>query len=174
MRRFTALVLFGLLLTAGFARGEEEKKAEEAEDAEDYADEERAHLLVRKWIKEESAVQGRNVTVHLEVMNAGNRCGRDPGAPAAPRGSPESRQQRAPSLRTGGRAQEPESRPRQRPTRTRSRARARCCAAPRRTFSCPPPHLLTPSSPPNPPSPRQRRLLCVHQGRRDSRGLQAA
>lgn len=71
MASWKAILLFGLVLSAGLARAAEDNKAaSEAED--DYADEERAHLLVRKWIKDEVAVQGRNLTVHLEVYNAGN------------------------------------------------------------------------------------------------------
>jgi translocon-associated protein subunit beta len=74
MKAWKALLLFGLVLTAAVVRGEEEAEAStEAEDDEDYADTERAHLIVRKWFKEERAVQGRNLTVYLELYNAGNQ-----------------------------------------------------------------------------------------------------
>jgi len=75
MARWKAVLLFGLVLTAGLCRAAEEAEAaDEAEDEQDYADEERAFLIVRKYVKEELAVQGRNITVHVEAYNAGNRC----------------------------------------------------------------------------------------------------
>lgn len=83
MKRWQLVLLFGLVLTASLHRvaAEEDEAAdpeadvEDATDADedDYADTERAHLIVRKWFKEERAVQGRNVTVYLEIFNAGNR-----------------------------------------------------------------------------------------------------
>jgi translocon-associated protein subunit beta len=42
------------------------------EDVEDeYEDVERAHLIVRKFTNDELVVQGRNVTVTLEIFNGG-------------------------------------------------------------------------------------------------------
>jgi hypothetical protein len=83
-RSFKLALLLGLLACASLHRAAAEEEAAdveadvedapaagEAED-DDYADAERAHLIVRKWFKEEQAVQGRNITVHLEVYNAGN------------------------------------------------------------------------------------------------------
>jgi hypothetical protein len=76
MKAWKALLLFGLVLTAAAVRpaaaDDEAEASTEAED-DDYADAERAHLIVRKWFKEERAVQGRNLTVHLEVYNAGTQ-----------------------------------------------------------------------------------------------------
>lgn len=82
-RSWRALLLLGLLATAALhmAAGEEEPAAEEAaaEEAEDedYAEAERAHLIVRKYFKEELGVQGRNLTVHLELHNAGTATASD-------------------------------------------------------------------------------------------------
>ena len=74
MARWKAVFLFGLVLAAGLVRAEEAAAdSSDAEDDEDYNEPERAHLLVRKWFKEEEAVQGRNLTVHLELFNAGTR-----------------------------------------------------------------------------------------------------
>ncbi|KAI8474182.1 MAG: translocon-associated protein beta [Monoraphidium minutum] len=82
-RNLKLVLLFGLVLAASLQRvaaeegapdpeaDVEDAPAEEAED-DDYADADRAHLIVRKWFKEEQAVQGRNLTVYLEVFNAGN------------------------------------------------------------------------------------------------------
>lgn len=73
MAAWKAVLVFGLVLSAGLMQAHAaDKAASEAEDADDYADEERAHLLVRKWIKDETVVQGRNITIELEVHNAGN------------------------------------------------------------------------------------------------------
>lgn len=79
MANWKIVLLFGLVLTASLHRAtaaeeaeDASEAAEEAEDAEEYEAEERAHLIVRKWFKDERAVQGRNITVYLEVFNAGN------------------------------------------------------------------------------------------------------
>jgi hypothetical protein len=83
MARWQLVLLFGLVLSASLHRVASEEAADaevDVEDApasgevedEDYADTERAHLIVRKWFKEDQAVQGRNLTVNLEVYNAGN------------------------------------------------------------------------------------------------------
>ncbi|KIZ00592.1 translocon-associated protein subunit beta [Monoraphidium neglectum] len=88
MARWQLVLLFGLVLSASLHRVASEEAADadvdvedapasgEAED-EDYADTERAHLIVRKWFKEDQAVQGRNLTVNLEVYNAGNAAASD-------------------------------------------------------------------------------------------------
>jgi hypothetical protein len=70
MANWRFLLLAGLLLSAAvFVRADE--AAAEAEDEEDYQEAEKAHLIVRKYFKEDMGVQGRNLTVHLEVYNAG-------------------------------------------------------------------------------------------------------
>jgi hypothetical protein len=74
MARWKSLLVFGLLACAVLVNAAEEKKAAEEADDDDYAEEERAHLVIRKWIKEAQVVQGRNLTIHLEVFNAGSRC----------------------------------------------------------------------------------------------------
>ncbi|GBF98887.1 hypothetical protein Rsub_11525 [Raphidocelis subcapitata] len=71
MAQWKAILLFGLVLSAACLRPAAAEEAEDADD-EDYAEAERAHLIVRKWFKEERAVQGRNLTVHLELYNAGS------------------------------------------------------------------------------------------------------
>lgn len=82
-RNWKLLLVFGLLLSTALYRvaadeeatdGEAPAAAEEttdAEDDEDYQDADRAHLIVRKYFKDELGVQGRNLTVHLEIFNAG-------------------------------------------------------------------------------------------------------
>ena len=71
MASWKALILFGLVLSAAVYRVASEEAAAEAEDDEDYQEAEKAHLIVRKYFKEEMGVQGRNLTVHIEVYNAG-------------------------------------------------------------------------------------------------------
>jgi hypothetical protein len=78
------LLIFGLLLSASVVRiaAEEEAAAAgeaaaaEADDAddidEDYSEADKAHLIVRKYFKDELGVQGRNLTVYLEIYNAGS------------------------------------------------------------------------------------------------------
>lgn len=67
MKVWQGLFLTALLLVAS-ARAEEA-----AEEGDDYGGDERAHLIVRKYVKEDVAVQGRNLTVHVDVYNAGVR-----------------------------------------------------------------------------------------------------
>lgn len=43
-------------------------------DEDDYEDETRAFLLVKKALVEEVVVQGRNFTVKLDLFNAGEKC----------------------------------------------------------------------------------------------------
>ena len=38
---------------------------------DDYAEVERAHLVVRKAAKDDLVVMGRNVTIELEILNGG-------------------------------------------------------------------------------------------------------
>ncbi|WIA22976.1 hypothetical protein OEZ86_009897 [Tetradesmus obliquus] len=79
------LVIFGLLLSASVVRiaAEDEAPAageaaaadasDDAEDFdEDYSEADKAHLIVRKYFKDELGVQGRNLTVYLEIYNAGS------------------------------------------------------------------------------------------------------
>jgi hypothetical protein len=80
------LLIFGLLLSASVARiaAEDESPAageaaageassDDAEDIdEDYSEADKAHLIVRKYFKDELGVQGRNLTVYLEIYNAGS------------------------------------------------------------------------------------------------------
>lgn len=81
-----ALLLLGLLAGAALlqvavaedAEAAVEEAAGGAEDAEDdYAEIDRAFLVVRKYFKDEYAVQGRNLTVHLELFNAGTATAND-------------------------------------------------------------------------------------------------
>lgn len=77
------LLIFGLLLSTAVYRvvSDEEasdseasaasEDATDAEDDEDYSEADRAHLIVRKYFKDELGVQGRNLTVYIEVHNAG-------------------------------------------------------------------------------------------------------
>jgi hypothetical protein len=63
------VALLSVLLLAASVR------TEDAPEEDDYAgdSEERAHLIARKHIKEEVAVQGRNLTIFVDVYNAGVR-----------------------------------------------------------------------------------------------------
>lgn len=69
---FLLALLFSSQLLAVRAQDDE---AAIADDEDDYADAEetaeRAFLIVRKYIKEELAIQGENVTVFVEIYNAG-------------------------------------------------------------------------------------------------------
>ncbi|EFJ50017.1 hypothetical protein VOLCADRAFT_117033 [Volvox carteri f. nagariensis] len=40
-------------------------------DDDEYADVQRAHLIVRKFVKDELVVQGKNVTVEIDIYNSG-------------------------------------------------------------------------------------------------------
>lgn len=82
-KNWKLLLIFGLLLSSAVYRvvADEEaaegeaaaatEEATDAEDDEDYAEADRAHLIVRKYFTDELGVQGRNLTVYLEVYNAG-------------------------------------------------------------------------------------------------------
>jgi len=77
MAQWKALLLFGLVLTAASLRVVAAEDGEDADVEDEYAGEERAHLVVRKWLNlkaEEHVVQGRNLTVIVELHNAGIRC----------------------------------------------------------------------------------------------------
>jgi hypothetical protein len=77
MASWKALLLFGLVLTAASLRVEAAEEAADEVSDDEYAETERAHLIVRKFFglkPEERAVQGRNLTVHIELTNAGSRC----------------------------------------------------------------------------------------------------
>eukprot|EP00879_Flechtneria_rotunda_P000975 GHRR01001108.1.p1 GENE.GHRR01001108.1~~GHRR01001108.1.p1 ORF type:complete len:233 (+),score=63.54 GHRR01001108.1:429-1127(+) len=77
MSNWKLLLIFGLIASSAVLRSaaddapEAEAEAGEAEDDEDYQEADRAHLLVRKYFKEELGVQGRNLTVYIEIYNAG-------------------------------------------------------------------------------------------------------
>lgn len=63
-------VLIAALLFVGnlhSIRGEDDAAVED----EEYAEADRAHLVVRKAAKAELVVQGRNVTIEIEVLNGG-------------------------------------------------------------------------------------------------------
>lgn len=70
--RVLRLGLIGLLLSVAFQASwaSEEDVDVEVEDDE-YADVERAHLVVRKFVTDSSVVQGRNVTVTIDIYNTG-------------------------------------------------------------------------------------------------------
>lgn len=68
MAQWKALLLFGLVLSAAVYHV---ASSDEAEDDEDYETAEKAHLIVRKFFKQEMGVQGRNLTVYIDVYNAG-------------------------------------------------------------------------------------------------------
>lgn len=73
MASWKALFLFGLVLSVAVCR----VASEDAEDDEDYSEAEKAHLIVRKYFKEDMGVQGRNLTVHIDVYNAGTVTAKD-------------------------------------------------------------------------------------------------
>lgn len=76
MAAWRAALLFGLVLAAAAVAPAAAAAAADADD--DYADEERAHLVVRKFVsggdqpEGPTAVVGRNLTVTVELFNAGN------------------------------------------------------------------------------------------------------
>jgi hypothetical protein len=168
MRSWKAVLLFGLVLSAGLVRAAEEaaEPAEDAEDEQDYADEERAFLIVRKYIKEELAVQGRNLTVYIEAYNAGTRCVLHSegfnGSLQAAGGPPGGPLQIQPTS--------PRSHYRERATSSRRAAAARRCPACPNSQLCP--THTTDHSPPLPT--KQRRERRRDQGRRAAPGLCAA
>jgi hypothetical protein len=80
MAPWKALLLLGLVAcaaVAGVSASEEEAPSEGgAVEDDDYQEAERAFLVVRKYFqagKDEWGVQGRNLTVTIEVHNAGTR-----------------------------------------------------------------------------------------------------
>eukprot|EP00798_Chlamydomonas_sp_ICE-L_P031223 gene31223-6373_t len=68
LNTYAFLFVSVLLLTAG-SRAED--VADDAEDDE-YADMDRAHLVMRKSVTEEQVVQGRTVTVNIDIYNSGS------------------------------------------------------------------------------------------------------
>lgn len=77
MAQWKWFLLFALVMTSCWhkAYSEDDDAAAEAEDDDDddYAEPERAFLIVRKYFKEDLGLQGRNLTVNIEVYNAGVR-----------------------------------------------------------------------------------------------------
>lgn len=65
------LCLLALLLSSSFHAIRAD--GDVVEDDE-YADSERGFLIVRKFVKDEIVIQGRNVTVTVDIYNAGSRC----------------------------------------------------------------------------------------------------
>mmetsp|Transcript_2088 Transcript_2088/g.5149 ORF Transcript_2088/g.5149 Transcript_2088/m.5149 type:complete len:230 (-) Transcript_2088:194-883(-) len=63
--------LAALLLSAAFLAAPVRAQDEDVSDEDDYEDEERAFLLVKKSVVEDAVVQGRNFTVRLELFNVG-------------------------------------------------------------------------------------------------------
>lgn len=63
------LLLVSLLASTAFCRSSAADS--DAEDDDDYAEADHAHLIVRKYFKDEFGVQGRNLTVYVDVYNAG-------------------------------------------------------------------------------------------------------
>lgn len=77
-RSWLHLALLALVAASAFqqvAWAEEDEGVEDTatpdDENDEYADVERAHLVVRKYIKEEYVVQGRNVTVYIDIYNGG-------------------------------------------------------------------------------------------------------
>ncbi|GFR44549.1 hypothetical protein Agub_g5820 [Astrephomene gubernaculifera] len=64
-RGVLALLLASTLLLAPI------RAADSVVDDDEYADVQRAQLVVRKFVKEELVVQGKNVTVELDIFNSG-------------------------------------------------------------------------------------------------------
>lgn len=70
--KYLCLAIFALLSCAQYVRAaEEEEAAPVVIEDDEYGDSERAFLVVRKFVKEEVVVQGRNMTVKLHVYNGG-------------------------------------------------------------------------------------------------------
>lgn len=63
-----ALLLASALLINPIVRAEDE-----GVDDDEYADTARAMLIVRKFTKEDIVVQGKNVTVEVDIFNSGIR-----------------------------------------------------------------------------------------------------
>jgi hypothetical protein len=70
MKAWHCLLIGALLLAGNFHSARAEEEAEAVED-DDYVEADRAHLVVRKSAKDELVIQGRNVTVEIEVLNGG-------------------------------------------------------------------------------------------------------
>ncbi|PNH08416.1 hypothetical protein TSOC_005021 [Tetrabaena socialis] len=71
-RRQIAWGIFALVLSSALLLGPVRAEDDDgASDDDEYADASRAHLVVRKWCKEELVVQGKNVTVDIDIFNAG-------------------------------------------------------------------------------------------------------
>lgn len=75
MATWKFLILFGLILSSGlykvYAEDDAEDSTEVEDEDDDYADADRAHLVVRKTIDQDLGVQGRNLTFTIELHNAG-------------------------------------------------------------------------------------------------------
>jgi hypothetical protein len=69
------LMLLALVCLAAPSRADDD---DETPDEEDYADVDRAHLIISKTFKADVGVQGRNLTVEIRVYNAGSRCSCEP------------------------------------------------------------------------------------------------
>eukprot|EP00873_Tetraselmis_striata_P013976 jgi/Tetstr1/434240/TSEL_023350.t1 len=89
--------LAALLLSAAFLAAPVRAQDEDVSDEDDYEDEERAFLLVKKSVVEDAVVQGRNFTVRLELFNVGATCA--PANTPAPLLTPHA----PPTLGPGGR-----------------------------------------------------------------------
>ncbi|GLI71465.1 hypothetical protein VaNZ11_016691 [Volvox africanus] len=64
---FLALLLATSLMIVPIRADEDEGVI----DDDEYADVQRAHLVIRKFVKEELVVQGKNVTVEIDIYNSG-------------------------------------------------------------------------------------------------------
>lgn len=73
MRPNACRLLFGLLFVAALVVAPSFCRA--AEEAEDYADEDKAALIARKSITGSNVLVGGNLTVTIDIYNAGTRCG---------------------------------------------------------------------------------------------------
>mmetsp|Transcript_35736 Transcript_35736/g.63731 ORF Transcript_35736/g.63731 Transcript_35736/m.63731 type:complete len:230 (-) Transcript_35736:247-936(-) len=63
--------LAALLLCASFLAAPVRAEGDVVDEEDDYEDEERAFLLVKKSVVEENVVQGQNFTVRLDLFNVG-------------------------------------------------------------------------------------------------------
>jgi hypothetical protein len=66
--------LAALLLCASFLAAPVRAEGDVVDEEDDYEDEERAFLLVKKSVVEENVVQGQNFTVRLDLFNVGTTC----------------------------------------------------------------------------------------------------
>lgn len=69
-KTFMLLALVALLATQPNVRADE---GDVATEADEYEDVERALLVVRKSVNTDYVVAGRNVTVTIDIFNAGQR-----------------------------------------------------------------------------------------------------